>query len=234
MVRLVIYLWNVQLSVDKGFIMTSYDFNAVVSMVGTFGGQTAFNEFLYTREAVEPTANSQAVCQGFYDDVWSVFKLAMHEDYLLQEIRCKIFQNPPSQNKPEYIMAVNESGTVVGGDSMPPNVTATILKQPDNTTLDPPGEPNMRVGKNGFSGVPESQQDAGLLTPAAITLWNTAGEALENFLADFGGGDLTLTLTILRDYDTLKGAVPPNPITKCYVAETYVRQALGTNNSRKR
>lgn len=209
----------------------AFDQQLLISLNGQFAGQTVFNELFYASDSPNANVSSSQACDALYAIWTSDLQPLLHEDFTLTEIVAEIYGSSGTYSSPRYTRIVNEQGGVTTGDSMPPNVTAVIVKAPDNATLDPDTEPAFRNGRIGFSGIPEGQQDAGLIGSAFLASWNALGEELETLTLDPGGEDFDMDLGMWRAANTLVGG---NPRANVYVAETYIRQNVGTQNTRKR
>lgn len=200
------------------------DSNVEIELVGNYGGQVCFTQLEFHRPSAASFAQSSAAAQAAYAQIWDVLRDAVVEAFQLVEIRARIRQTPTSLSSPEFILPVNEYGTVES-DGMPPFVTAVMVKIPDNTTKDPVGALDFKPGRASFSGVAEIHQDQGLLNAAGIAVWEPVAQIIESITFDVSGTPTTWNLGLER------GEVNPD---KCYIDNCYARQSLGTQNTRKR
>jgi len=207
------------------------NFNVYVEFHGQVLGETTFTQLIYFQDDAIAAADSGVVAEAVYNTLWPAIQPLLSEHYILNSIQTIIYQTPDSLNRPRYIKVVNEPGDVTG-EALPPYATVVMLKNPDNTTLYPGTEQNMRQGRTGWAGVPESKNDNGLLTDAALVDYNAAFETFETLDVTFGGTPYTFPLGIIRQQNTLAPGYD-NPIAKVDVLETLAGQRLGTQNSRK-
>lgn len=202
----------------------AYNSNLEVEFIGAISGVPTFTQLEYHRETTVPIHSAETPATFVKNEWWNNIKTLLSDRFLCTEIRVRIKQNPESLTIPEYVLGVNETGSVAS-DSLPPYATVVMVKVPDNTTIQPVGATPFKNGRTSWSGIPEGQQDNGLLNSAAIGSWNTVFELLESITYDIGGTSYTWTLGLER------GEVSP---PKVLIAETYCRQKLGTQNTRKR
>lgn len=200
----------------------AYLSNLEVEFVGILQGQICFTQLEYHKETAitAPGIPAMAVQWG-YGTVWAVLKLCMSEEFTLLEIRARLKQTPSTLNQPEFVLYVNETGSIEA-EALPAFATAVIVKVPDNLTKEPEEALDFRVGRASFSGVPETHQEGGLLTPTAVGLWEDVAEAIEL---------IELDETYAFNLGLERGEVNPDKVL-CF--DAYVRQNLGTQNSRKR
>lgn len=202
----------------------AYDSNLELEFHGSIFGQVVFTQLEFHRESAVPVFSAEDICSYAYSVYWDAMQPILSDKYTLNEIRARVYQVPSSANIPEFVLAVGEDGAVAG-DCLPPFVTVVMVKVPDNTTIFPVASQEFRNGRTSFSGIPEGQQDNGLLNSAAIGSWNNVFELLEDITITVGGTPYTWTLGLER------GEVTP---VKVLIGETYCRQKLGTQNTRKR
>lgn len=199
---------------------------------GSLLGQTVQTVLTWWRivdPAITATANDAA--QAIYDDVWTAtLKAMLHEAFTLDTIFVRmgaIAASSPATR--EATKVVSETGTVSATECLPPNVTVRILRSPSNEPVysDDGSAPDFSKAtyKLGFSGIPEGQQNAGLLVAAYETGWNAVGEALETLTVNSND----YSLMIARAPNTLVGGNQP---AWTEVLETQVSQKLGTQNTR--
>lgn len=170
-----------------------------IVMRGVQGGENCYNEFEYIRDSLpSSTVNSVNAATAFVTDTWPALRALLSNQYRLVEVEAQYYQNPSSGSTPAYILAVDEPGDVDDSEALPPDLVVMIQKVPNNAAKDPVSEPDLGVGRARFSGIPESQQNNGLLTSAAFDDWNTAAEALEELTVPTGGGGSTYTWGIPR------------------------------------
>jgi len=198
----------------------------VVNANGLISGENTQLRLVYANDNSQANASSSAACDAFYNQVWDVWKDAVHVGFLLKTIEASIYQIPTSGNKPSYMKFVNEQGALTSTDCLPPYVTVGLVKMPNNTTKEPSSVDDFRRGYARFAGIPEGHQVAGLLTSGAVTLWDAVGEAMEELSIDFGSGAVVYTLMIDR-YQ----AGGSNPM--CEVAEMVTPYKTGSQNTRK-
>lgn len=202
----------------------AYNSNAEVVLVGQIAGQICYTQLEYHRETVVPAFSAQALCDYAYNNWWDGhLKGLVSDQFTLLEIRAKCIQSPGPQI-PEYVRGVGEQGDI-SGDVMPAFVTVVMVKVPDNSTKYPTTTEDFRNGRASFSGLPEADCNAGMINSSPRAAWDSFFEALETLSVTVGGTPYPFTLGLER------GEVSP---PKCLVAETYCRQKLGTQNTRKR
>lgn len=196
--------------------------NCDVTMRGNMNGQVCSTKLNYFSDSLV-TKDAAGSATAFRDKIWAALKTIISSLYTLEQITVSE-GHIGDGNKDEYVLVVNEDGDLSALNVMPVWTTAVIWKRPDNTTIAPPGEPNFGNSRNGFSGILESDQDGGLLTPGAISAWDAFGEEME----DFANATTTWLLGIHREVAG-QGGTNAN----VYVEETYAGQKLGSQLSRK-
>lgn len=207
----------------------------LVTLNGTLYGQNAETQLLYWYLNASPmTPNASAATLVVLNDLWTAaLQDMLHEAFTLNNITCRMgYILTPSTGVSQHTRVVEQQGSVTASQGLPPNVTVRILRTPDNSVVysDDADAPEFSKGwyKIGFSGIPEGQQDGGLLDPTYDAGWNAVGEAMETLTVS--GNDFNLVIG--RAKDSLKDG--DNAAAWCFVAETSVSSKLGTVNSRSR
>lgn len=202
----------------------AYTSNLAFELRGMQAGQTVVTQLEYHSEVNAAGLTAVAVANAVNSVIWAAINPLVTNRYTLIEIRSRAIQVGANPVDDSYIFTVNEPGAL-DEETLPPNVTAVIRKNVDNTTRLPIGAAEFRNGFVGFSGIPESVQENGLLTTAAINDWLAVANAIESITLNIGGTNYTWTLGLER------GEINPD---KVLVASCTVKQKLGTRNSRKR
>lgn len=200
-----------------------------LTMLGELQGQSAQNHFDWYAEAEHKTISGGAVITAFYNDVFPGILAQLSEEYTC--LAMKGWYSDFTQTDPPVITTapINEVGLITDSDPLPSYCTVNITLIPANFTKFPATNTGFRPGFRGFSGATEGQQDNGLLTAGAITLWNAVGESLETLSVDAGGGQFfDYTLGMVRESQVVAER------TYVLVAETDVKPIIGTRLTRKR
>lgn len=208
--------------------MPAYNANFEFEFRGIQGGKMCVTHLEYHREDPIPTPALTDLWSPAYAKWTGTLKAATSEKYTLMEIYVRYFGTTLGVNTVvEGILPLEEPGDIVG-EVMPPNVIMAVTKVVDNLTIWPVTATPFRNGKVGFSGVPESSQDNGILTPAALGLLEAVAEDIEGITIDVGGTDYEFVLGLERP--GVGGGAPE----KVLVTECNAKQILGTQNTRKR
>lgn len=208
--------------------MAAYLSNVEVTLKGVQAGQTVYTRLEYHRETAVTDNSPFAIASYVYGSWWGYLKTLLTDAFQLLSIEVTTFDVVGGSDiRKNFVLDVTELGTAVG-EAMPPNVTVRIVKYPDNTTKWPLEAENFKNGRVSFSGFPEAQQENGLLTPAAIGLWQDMADEIESLTVDVGSGAITWDLGLERYTSPI---TPPEKVT---IAYCEVSQRVGTQNTRKR
>ena len=198
-----------------------------LDMKGILAAQTVFTHFYWYRDNEEPTTLGSEVCAAFYDDVWAVMQPLVSDAYRLEEV-VGWYSDFTIGPQAAFTRVVNEQGGIVTTDPMPGFNTVNVMTIPDNTSKEPPGNPDFSLGWRGFSGFSEVIQDNGLIDATGIAAWDVLTQQIRSLDVLVGAGDLTFVLGMYRHSDIIAER------TYAYVQSTYVNQKVGTRLSRKR
>jgi len=207
------------------------DMHAHIIVTARQAGQTCAAHLHYYNDTPDINASPLLLATAFVADCWTaLWKAAVSPQFILEQVECYINQNPSAWNKPSAFVVVGENGQDLSGDVLPPNVTVGGRKMVDNLTKTPPTALDFRNGSLRFSGVPEADQNDGLLTASALTKWGNVMGAFKIVSVDFGGGAIPFQLGLFRWADP----IAETGAEKVSVVNTTVSSKLGTQNSRKR
>lgn len=209
----------------------AFDQQVTCVLNGTMGGKPIVQVLAWATETQSSELTSIDVGTYFNVNIWALLQGLLHESYTLASVTCEVNSADPQYQSPTFEFLINETGNIVISDAPPTFLSAVLVKVPDNTTIDPVGNKEFRAGRLSFAGMPEGDMNAGFLTNAALTGWQTLADALVNVSIPTSGANADLQLFMFREPNTL---VPPNPTrVNVYVSSVVARQRLGTQNSRK-
>lgn len=196
-----------------------------IQMRGQQGGENIYTNIQYMTEDVVLLSETDGILDDWYTTVWPLFQAQLSQAYTLISVEATLYI--PTASLPRVrVITPGEAGDVVG-DVLPPNVTVRLSKVPNNETKIPPTAEDFEVGRLVFSGIPEAQQVNGMLTTAAVTDWTSVAQNAQQFEALSTGSSAIFVMAMTR-------IVPGVGNEHVYVEDLYVRQFLGTQNTRKR
>lgn len=209
-------------AIDSGFFFR---------MQGHVGPHSAETELWYGSQDPFPTGNPQVMVQHLIAQIWTgALKALVSENFVLDTCTGHFFNNPGGSSG-EYTEYVNEPGDVTD-ESLPAWNTVNITKVPNPAT----GDPDTNTWKNGFvgfSGVPEISQVNGYLTDSALAAWADVAAAI--LTTTYPSGSMPVySLGLYRFDGEYPDGSPKPPAGKVAVVNTWVKQRLGTRNSRKK
>ena len=198
-----------------------------IELNGLQAGEPTTTRLEYGQESTFSAASSKAGADWFYSNSWPLIKAMLHQNFRLIEIRAQ-YHDGAGGTKPFYTRVVDEPGDIDTGDSLGPNLVVRMYKVPENDAIWPTSAEPFEGGMTRWSGIPEADQNNGLLSDTAVDDWNDVFEGLETLEPTISGSPVTFFMVMLR-----KSALG---VTVAYapVIETYCGQTLGTQNTRKR
>lgn len=212
--------------------MPPFAATATVQLIGTQGNRPTFTQLFYFAETAYPGMASSSVAESAYANIWPGLQERVHSAFRLNSIKGRYSQRDPLIVKENYELVVDEIGDITEGDVMPADKPVLMKMIPANLDRFPETNHEFSLGWRQFSGVPETDQNNGLLTSAALSSWNAYFEDIESVEFDTGSGTVAFQLGMVR---FLEAAIPPDTtLTYVTVEETYAAQRLGRNERRQR
>lgn len=202
-----------------------YDSHINLTFRGIQGGQICSTELDFVAETAVSGNYAELIADEAYFSIWNEWQQHASEHFTLLDIKAQTIDTIAGVGfSHTWFREVNEPGDIVG-NVMPPNVTVRFRKVPNNNTIEPSGATHFKNGFFGLSGVPEADQDNGLLTPTAFAAWDSLSAPVAEMQITFGATVYTWFLGMHR------GELNPD---KVIVDGVNLSQRLGTRNSRKR
>lgn len=191
-------------------------------------GEMCYNNFFYLNDSVVTQPGyANALVTAWWNAVSTEFTDAWPTIVDIVEVNAQVGHNPALNyfESASIFPALNGS---LAAEVMPQFVTATLLKLPDNTTLDPVGnEPFARPGRIPISGVPETGLTDGQFNAGYETLLNAIAAALMSFSYNSNVGATTMNLGMFR------AKLPGETETTVAEVASVVIGRVGTQNTRK-
>lgn len=201
-----------------------------VRLKGLQAGQVCWQNLIYFHADDLVGIESSVVAAAAKATIWDGgLQPLVHPQYEMLEIHALVY-NYFGVRSPLYILPVNEYGTHDDTQGiLPPNVTVAMGKVPDNSTLDPVSSEAFDLGRIAWSGIPEASQHNGLLEASALTAWTDFATDIYALGFDVAGSPEVVVMGMQKPH--IDGT-PGN--AKVSLASLYVKQKLGTQNTRKR
>lgn len=146
-----------------------------LTVVGMQAGQQCFTTLPYASVDGVSGVRGRVVAETFISDVLPAWQAVASEQFQFVEVRYR--EAGPGQVPAGSIPTPATFG-LVAGNVLPPFVTFSLYKVPDNATIEPSGAEDFGFGRLGISGVPEASQDNGTITSGALTLLETLASEL--------------------------------------------------------
>lgn len=190
-------------------------------------GELCYNNFYYQSTVSSGSGFAGNALNAWQTKVQTAWLDILTPDARIVDLSIQVGHNPPLPYFEEYTIPVNQPG-VLAGEILPPFMTLTLLKVPNNALIDPPlSQPFNRPGRIPISGCGENMITNGYINSGGAALLQALGTALEDFAYNAGPDYVDMYLSMFR-YPTPS---VPN-FVGTYVDEVVVGR-VGTQNTRK-
>lgn len=196
-----------------------------IQVRGIQGGENCYTNLKYMSEDLIALSDVDELVVEFVTTVIGSWMSFVSDSFEFLSAKGTLYI--PSASLPREHTEIIAASGAVAGDVMPPNVTARLIKVPDNATIEPPTAEEFEQGRVSFSGIPEAAQSNGLLTATAMSNLTSIANDLLEWSVNPGTGIQTWRMGMWRNTPT-----PGNE--HVYLADLYPAQFLGTQNTRKR
>lgn len=206
--------------------MAPFDTTVRYQFKGIQGTEMCYTNIFYASDTDQPALSPLEAANAAVSQIWTPLKDLLSAKFTMLSVTAFVYVESIGFVQ-SYVKAINEAG-LVSGDVLPPNVTVRANKYPENDSIVPGSADPFEVGRLAWSGIPEANQDDGLLLDFNFTDWQLFFSGIFQIGIDYGSGTLNVNMGMFRRTPGVDGT------TKVYLSALNAMQNLGTQNTRKR